>query len=579
MNDRRIRDLKNVARASVTYLIQIIGVASFLFAFPLRQFSLHLFNTAYFDLIRINHVLTSILSLLLVLLGMQLRKRMRMAWYMAMLSLPALMMLTVIRTHILTPYLIVFEMLIYLMLVSDHDYYQRRSQQTDVKKSMLVILFAFGLLVFITTIRIYVLKEQLFSIKDWGAALSSSFSLLFLMDTSIVPTSNRLVSVLVDSTITLQWTMIVLSLVLLFTPYIMIPRKSALDRQKVRDLLMRFSANPIDYVLVEKDKNYFFPKGCEGVIGYVLAAKTAVVAGEPVCAKENALQVLIEFRNYCRENDLDIVFVQTSDRLLEEFRQLHFGIAKYGEEAMFDLTTYTTNGNKAQKVRYAFNRATREGVVVREYKPQIKRDPKIEAEIQAISKQWLKNKKSSELSFTLGSVGLDEPLDKRYFVAYDQLGRSVAFVVFTPFAGGDGYHADVTRRLDDAPQGTMEKIILSAFEIMKKEGVHWGSLGLAPLANLNEESSKSSVTERLLDLVYERMNAFYGFKSLYHYKKGYNPNHWITRYLVFSPALFTPKTAYALLKAQNSKGVGDYLLVQLKNIGSRDDKAEEPEGK
>jgi len=73
-----------------------------------------------------------------------------------------------------------------------------------------------------------------------------------------------------------------------------------------------------------------------------------------------------------------------------------------------------------------------------------------------------------------------------------------------------------------------------------------------------------------LDLVYEKMNSFYGFKSLYHYKKGYNPTHWITRYLIYSPANFTPKIAYSLLKAQNPKGVSDYLLTQLKNRFSKD---------
>ena len=566
MRMRWIQQTKSLIRLALTYLVQIIGVLSFISAFPLRHLSLRFLNSAYFDTLKINHILVSILGLLLILLGMQLRKRMRMAWYVAMVSLPVLMALTLTRSHILTPYLLSFELVIYLILLSDHSFYHRRSQPTSVSKSLTVIGFSFGLLLLITTVRIYLLKDHLFSINNWSSAFSKSFSLLFLMDTSFMTTSNRFVTILIDSTITIQWIMIFLSLALLFTPLIITPIKNVLDRQKVRDYLLRFSSNPIDYVIIEKDKHYFFAKEVEGVIGYVLAAQTAVAAGEPVCAKENALQLLIEFNIFCKDNDLDICFVQTSDRCLEEFRELRFGIAKYGEEAMFDLNAYTLSGNKVQKVRYAFNRATREGVSVREYRPQLLKNPKIESEISDVSSQWLKSKKSSELSFTLGSVGLDEPLDKRYFLAYDRAEKCVGFVVFTPFSSCDGYHADVTRRIDSAPQGTMEKIILSAFEQMKSEGVHWGSLGLAPLANLSEENAEVTTTERLLDLVYENLNSFYGFKSLYHYKKGYNPTHWITRYLVYSPSIFSPKTAYALLKAQNRRGVSDYLLTQLKNI-------------
>jgi len=561
---------KHFVRLSLAYLLQAIGLLSFLAAFPIKRLSLPQFNPVYFDMIKINHVLTSILGLVLIFLGMQLRKRMRMAWYVSMISIPILMLLTITRSHMLTPYLLLVEMGIYIMLLSDHNYYTRRSQPIEFSKILLIIVSSFGLLLFITTVRIYSLKEELFSIKDISSALSKSFSLLFFMDTSFIDTSNRLIRVLADSTIILQWTMIVLSLIFLFTPLIVHPIMTARDHQKVRDYLKRFSSNPIDYVIVEKDKRYFFAKETEGVIGYVVAAMTAVVAGEPVCAKENALQVLIEFKNFCKENDLDICFVQTSDRLLDEFKQLHMGIAKYGEEAMFELNTYTMAGNKAQKVRYAFNRATREGVTVREYKPHLHHDSSIEEDIRTISRLWLKSKKSSELSFTLGSVGLEEPLDKRYFLAYDIDDHCVGFVVFTPFSNQMGYHADVTRRIDTAPQGTMEKIIISAFEQFKSEGVQWGSLGLAPLANLTENDQSTTATERVLDLVYEKMNSFYGFKSLYHYKKGYNPTHWITRYLVYSPANFTPKIAYSLLKAQNPKGVSDYLLNQLKNRFSKD---------
>ena len=60
------------------------------------------------------------------------------------------------------------------------------------------------------------------------------------------------------------------------------------------------------------------------------------------------------------------------------------------------------------------------------------------------------------LQFTMGTVGLENPMDKRYFYALNSDGKMVAFIVFVPFLGKNGYMADVTRHGKDAPGGVME---------------------------------------------------------------------------------------------------------------------------
>lgn len=46
----------------------------------------------------------------------------------------------------------------------------------------------------------------------------------------------------------------------------------------------------------------------------------------------------------------------------------------------------------------------------------------------------------------------------------------VAFIVFVPFLGKNGYMADVTRHGKDAPSGVMETIIYEASRYLKKRG-------------------------------------------------------------------------------------------------------------
>lgn len=130
------------------------------------------------------------------------------------------------------------------------------------------------------------------------------------------------------------------------------------------------------------------------------------------------------------------------------------------------------------------NHARKAGVVVHEYCPLKQRDAQIEADLNRITNEWLQQKKSSMLTFVMGTVGLENPMDKRYFYATDADGKIVAFIVFVPFLGKRGYMADVTRHGTGAPSGVMETILYDAFQVFKDEGIEYGSLGVAPLAGL-----------------------------------------------------------------------------------------------
>ncbi|MBZ9688313.1 DUF2156 domain-containing protein [Clostridium estertheticum] len=339
------------------------------------------------------------------------------------------------------------------------------------------------------------------------------------------------------------------------------PFVTAFDKEKVRKLLHKYGENSLSYNAIEDDKKYFFSYNVEGVIVYTAAAGVAVCAGDPICSDKDMPLLITEFITHCKQNDFDICFCHTLEKHIPLYTFLGFGKTKCGEEAMFDLETYNLAGGKAAKIRNAINHASALGVTISEYKPLEKREKLIEQQINDVSDEWLKNKNSSELSFMLGTISLDNPMDRRYFAAYDNEKEMLGFIVFSPFIGGNGYLADVTRRRNNAPIGVMEKITIEAFDKMKLEGVKWGTLGLAPLVNAAEEGG---VAGKLFEFVYKKLNSFYGFKGLYHYKKKYGPTVWENRYIVYYPKLFTPKIAYSIIKAQNPKGVGDFLLVQLK---------------
>ena len=108
----------------------------------------------------------------------------------------------------------------------------------------------------------------------------------------------------------------------------------------------------------------------------------------------------------------------------------------------------------------------------------------------------------------------------------------------------------------------METIIYEAFQEFKKEGVEYGSLGVAPLAGLDEESRNPM--EHLLEFVYEHLNSCYGFRDLYRAKEKYSPTEWVPSYYAYLPKYPTPGMLYATVEIQNPHGIRGYIRTFLK---------------
>jgi phosphatidylglycerol lysyltransferase len=293
-----------------------------------------------------------------------------------------------------------------------------------------------------------------------------------------------------------------------------------------------------------------------------------VVNGDPVCAPEDFPAVLAEFREFCRRSSHELIFMSVTDRFLEVYRAQGFAAAKSGEEAWFDLQTYDLAGKKGAKMRMNIHHAARAGLTVREYRPLEHRDPGVERAMNDISREWLQGKKSGLLTFTIGSVGLERPLDKRYFYACGPDGRICAFNVYCPYGGGTGYMADITRRSPDAPGGATELITYEAMQVFRQEGIRTLSLGLAPLANLVQEDQRPSGAEKLLNFVYEHLNACYDFKSLYRAKESYSPTEWAPEYFAWTPRIPSPGMLYAVVRIQNRQGLGDFARAFLRGLRS-----------
>ena len=318
--------------------------------------------------------------------------------------------------------------------------------------------------------------------------------------------------------------------------------------------------NSTSYVLLEGTKEYFTSPRVSGFIAYQIRNGVVVIGGDPVCALADAPILLKDF--LAASAGRAVCAYHVTPEFLEAFRQAGFGDVQIGNEAVFKLEQFTLAGGPMELVRAATNKARREGVRIIEHHPFVTDAAALNAELRAVSDEWLKNKNNRELGFLLGGLGLERQTAKRYFIARSAggNGRIEGFIVCEPIYGRRGYYLDVTRRRQDAVRGTMELLTTEIFRILRAEGYAMASMGLAPLANMDDpDLAQHPRLTRLMRYLYDKVEKPYDFKHLYRYKAKYHPHAWERRYLCFLGRRLSPRMLFATLQVRATLSLGELL--------------------
>lgn len=533
-------------------ILAIINIISPLFIF---HYSRDMSLMHYFEM---HHAIRRFLGFIILLVSWKLYKRVSAAWSIVMvaLSLRIFQFLIIQHEKIFNP-LFLLEVFCYFLLLLSKNYYCRKMDKYSLKKGVRIFL-VYAAFVFFNAVLAH-LKER--GMASFSVCIKETVDIIFDLN-NLTPVIYSYNSVYHSFIFWFSWICILTGLIFLLTPYINKKTRMNGETEKARKIVKKYGQNWSSYLALEKDKSFFFSKSVEGMIAYGIIKDIIVVLGDPICAKEDFMTFLTEIIDYCKENAYSLIFINTTSMFLKQYEKLGLGCVKCGEEPRLYLPEYSIAGGKAAKVRLNINHATKAGITVKEYDPRKNRDLALENEIEEVSQEWFTMKKSGELVFSLGSIGFENPMDKRYFYALNIENKIEGFMVFVPFAGMNGYMADVTRRRLNATRGVMEKILYDAMMKFKEEGIEWGSLAVAPLSRLEKEPE---VTAKLLNTIYEKMNSVYGFKALYQTKLKYNPTYWEPNYYVYYPPIFTPAMAYAIVRIQNPLGIKDYIKAFVHN--------------
>lgn len=483
-----------------------------------------------------NRSLSLIFGVALVYLSLNLLERKRLAWWMTLLSSTLVLIIHALN-ELSTQELVFLDALIgpvflILMLLVFREQFTVHSERRSIARAVGVVASSFALVLAYGTLGFWLADPSDFN-NDFRLTEAFGQTLRELTFTAPPDTAGRTAQAdwFLDSLNVASLSAVAFGAFSLFRPVAYRFRIQPHERNEAREILEKHGTSSLDFFKLYPCKSYFFSHTRRSFIAYRTEANVAVALGDPSGPEDELEDVIVRFLAYCRDNGWSVAFHQTLPDLLPLYARHGLRALKVGEEAVVELGPFASKTSRSKKMRYTRRRyGEREGYTARWH--ETPHSPELLEEIKSISDGWLTLPGRRERGFTLGKFDLDYLRKGRLFVVRDGGGRAQAFVNEVPSYREGEATIDLMRHRPDTPNGVMDFMLIELMLAYFGEGYERFDLGLAPLSGLGE-STDSTLEERGLKMLSQRLERLFSYKGLREYKAKYNPA-WEDRYLVYS---------------------------------------------
>ncbi len=491
-------------------------------------------------------------GIVLVSLGRGLGRGKRRAWELAMVVVSVSLLLHLIHNRHAAFYLPPAVLLVYLILA--RRFFIAGSDPASTRRSLELAPILFAALITYGIAGQYRLRQAILPEYHLDRALTVTLKAAVGSDElGVVPTT-RHASAFLESIAWFSVASAALLIWLLLRPVIL--RRLDPHFAAAQAVVLKYGNHSLAPFAAEPYKNHFLAADGRATVAYRVTNGVAITVGDPIGPEDSIAPAIDEFLAHCRRHDWMPCFYEVKAANLDFYQNRKLRALKIAEEAVIPLAEFTLRGTKMQKIRQSLNKVEREH-------PQLKVEflegevpPGIADQLQEISETWLGNKGLNELGFTMGRFDPAKLAEQALTIA-TEAGQVVAFVSWRRYADR-GLTLDLMRYSPDAPKFIMDVLIARSLEQFKSQGFRVASLANAPLANVSPDD-EFSMLDRGVRLIFEKVHGIYEYKSLFQFKKKFNPV-WEGRYLVFPSLDALPRIALAMMRVHRLKPLERSLL-------------------
>ena len=278
------------------------------------------------------------------------------------------------------------------------------------------------------------------------------------------------------------------------------------------------------------DKQMLFSPSGKTFIMYGVQGRSWVALFDPVGDVDEGNELLWQFVEMAQSAGGRAVLYQISPPTLAFCADSGMRAYKLGEAATLTLPGFELKGGRMANLRQTVARAQREQLEFSVIETPEDIDM-IMPELQAVSDSWLQQHDTREKTFSLGAFKPDYIRSQP--VAILRLAdKIVAFATVLVTDLKQEGSVDLMRFTPEAPKGSMDFLFVRIIEYLRDKGFQTFNLGMAPLSGMSLRES-APVWDRIGGVIFEHAEKFYNFKGLKAYKSKYSPR-WEPRYIAVS---------------------------------------------
>ena len=320
------------------------------------------------------------------------------------------------------------------------------------------------------------------------------------------------------------------------------------DPARTRELVLAHGWNATSYQILNPGIQHWFSSEGDAVIGFVVQARTRVVAGAPVCARERLPAVVAEFEANASAAGEHICYFGAESRLQDLLIPTGgWSVASLGAQPSWDPSRWPAIVSARASLRAQLNRARNKHVRVMEWSAG---KGATDEGVRRCLAEWLADRRLPALHFLVEPETLGQLEDRRLFVA-ERTGAVVGFLIASPVPARRGWLVEQIIRGQGAPNGTAELLLDAAMRALAEGGAEYVTLGLSPLSRHSRFDSQRMPYWLRLVLRWVRAHGrrFYNFEGLDQFKAKFAPDAWEEVVALSDSRHFSPRALWAIAAA------------------------------